>query len=49
MRQYLIPGVGFINETGANEYLIPGSVYLNETVPPATGTARTLMLLGVGQ
>jgi len=30
-RQALLPGVGYINETGARQALIPGGAYINET------------------
>lgn len=31
MKQYLIPGYGYVNEALDKEYLIPGSGYVNET------------------
>ena len=31
-RQYLIPGIGFINETGTRADLLPGAGFVNETV-----------------
>ena len=40
MRQYLIPGVGYINEATQKEYLIPGSIYVNETAPQSAGTSQ---------
>lgn len=38
-REYLIPGQGYINETGTREYLIPGQGYVNETVASSAVTA----------
>jgi hypothetical protein len=35
-KQYLIPGIGYVNEATNKQYLLPGTVYLNET-QTATG------------
>lgn len=39
MAQRLIPGIGFIDETGSAQRLIPGAGYVNETV--STGVSGT--------
>lgn len=33
--EYLLPGVGYVNETNANDQLLPSGAYLNQTVSAA--------------
>jgi len=47
MRQFLIPGVGYINVKATRQYLVPGTIYVNEYVATGSGQAL-LMLMGVG-
>ena len=42
MAERLIPGAGFINETGTAERLIPGFGYINETVSSGSNNTGTL-------
>lgn len=32
-REYLVPDLGFINETGAIQYMVPGFGFIHETSP----------------
>jgi hypothetical protein len=47
-RQYMIPGVGYVSETGTRQYAISGA-YVNETVtggaPPATIRKRVVVTI----
>lgn len=49
-RQYYLPGVGYINETGTRQYMIPESTYTNETSgasgPPAGILNNPLVMCG---
>ena len=45
-RQALLPGGGYLNETGNRQALIPGDFYLNETI--ASSSVKTIGFCGFG-
>src|SRR4030065_1670263 len=43
--QYLVPGIGYVNEVGTRQYLIPGSIYIAVAALIATTAAPTTLPL----